>query len=393
MTKIKKFIVVLMLTATLGPVSNTYAMDADASEQESKQDAAAIRVDMTQEERVEATRVAQFSREVAEQIQAIVSPGFLPTVLGNLVSEYARPKPTKEEIKAVNTDLVNALNPYNNLSLEKVIFALNAGADPNIVHRSKSPLHMIAKAKSADIEHVVHDASLCSIAKILIEKKANVNAGQQQKYLPLSTPLILAAHYEGSVEMIQLLLDAGADINAIDGWGETALCSAVMKQSKNTTNLNKAENTTKLVKILLDRNADPDLGGHHQCDLRPLVWLIPSSEQPCLKQIDLIKLLILAGAKPDNTSFNSPFNRANNLPKLIKDMQKAKKELDQLDALRDKIDPTLLPTPLFNIMSEYALLCYDEGDEILKQEIVKRKRIREKISTRCSNNEHANADG
>jgi hypothetical protein len=379
MTKIKKLIFVLMLTAALGLITNTYAMDADASEQDCKQDAAAIRVGMTQEERVEAARVAQFSREAAEQIQAMVSPDFLPTVLGDLVSEYARPKPTKEEIKAANTDLVNALNPHVR-SLEKAICALNAGADPNIVDGGKSPLHMIAKAKSPDTEHVVHHASLCSIAKILIEKKANVNA-VQQIYLGRSTPLTLAAYYEGSVEMIQLLLDAGADINAKDSWGATALCEAVKKASKNTTNVNKAENTTKVVKILLDRNADPNLVGEFHS--RPLEWLIANSEGPCLKQIDLIKLLILAGANPNYRGIRYVFDiyysregakkiERNNLQKLMRDMQRAKQELDILDALHDKIDPTLLPTPFFNIMTEYVLTCYDEGDEILKQEFAKR---------------------
>ena len=370
MSVIKKLIIAIALAATLGPISNIYAMDADAGEEEVKEDAAEIAI-LTPQEKADAAWMVQLAHLVAAEIE----PTILPTVLGKLVSEYAIP--IKEDIKAANTDLVNALNPYIP-NLEGAILALNAGADPNLDHSGDTPLHIIAQF--ADIEHAVHHAYLCSIAKILIEKKANVNA-VQQIYLGRSTPLTLAAYYEGSVEMIQLLLDAGADINAKDSWGATALCEAVKKASKNTTNVNKAENTTKVVKILLDRNADPNLVGEFHS--RPLEWLIANSEGPCLKQIDLIKLLILAGANPNYRGIRYVFDiyysregakkiERNNLQKLMRDMQRAKQELDILDALHDKIDPTLLPTPFFNIMTEYVLTCYDEGDEILKQEFAKR---------------------
>lgn len=72
-----------------------------------------------------------------------------------------------------------------------------------------TPLHYVA---SADTEHSV------TIARILLERHAYIDAESPNK----STPLMLAAQY-GSQTMVQLLLDAGADVQLRNQLGLTAI--------------------------------------------------------------------------------------------------------------------------------------------------------------------------
>lgn len=72
-----------------------------------------------------------------------------------------------------------------------------------------APLHYAA---SADTEHSV------DIAALLLERHAYIDAESPNK----STPLMLAAQY-GSEAMVQLLLDAGADVQLRNQLGLTAV--------------------------------------------------------------------------------------------------------------------------------------------------------------------------
>ncbi len=85
---------------------------------------------------------------------------------------------------------------------------LDRGAEPNAKGRPESPLHCAA------------GASRTKVLKLLIARGGNVNhkggtAGR--------TPLHVAIRRGGSMETVKLLLENGADINALDENGETPL--------------------------------------------------------------------------------------------------------------------------------------------------------------------------
>lgn len=91
------------------------------------------------------------------------------------------------------------------LDLVQQLLALDA----TVNHPGWTPLHYAA---SADTEHSV------AIAQLLLERHAYIDAESPNQ----STPLMLAAQY-GSQSMVQLLLDAGADVQARNQLGLSAV--------------------------------------------------------------------------------------------------------------------------------------------------------------------------
>src|SRR5438046_687427 len=85
---------------------------------------------------------------------------------------------------------------------------LECGADVNQADRNGVPPLMYAAGKD-DL----------SFAKALLARHANVNARDKMGY----TALIYACEDKGSPEMVQMLLDAGADVNMKAQDGRTAL--------------------------------------------------------------------------------------------------------------------------------------------------------------------------
>jgi len=95
-------------------------------------------------------------------------------------------------------------------------------------------------------------------AKLQLTKGADVNAVSAPTEsvkvkngaiaLGLLTPLLLATAY-GPPELVEMLLDAGADINARDVRGMTPLMLAIGSD----------HNDPRIVKLLLDRGADPKI--------------------------------------------------------------------------------------------------------------------------------------
>ncbi|KAJ4245039.1 hypothetical protein NW762_014247 [Fusarium torreyae] len=94
---------------------------------------------------------------------------------------------------------------------------------------------------------------------------------------------LTAAAFDGTINIIKMLLDAGADVNSADGWalqtaaeqGHTEVVNILLERGANvnafTTNENMAQGTAlqaavesgqgDIVDILLEHGADPNLGG------------------------------------------------------------------------------------------------------------------------------------
>ena len=84
-----------------------------------------------------------------------------------------------------------------------------------------------AAATDAPLDRQLIEAAGCGdlgLVKTLLEKGANVNAKDDQGMTAL-----IAASRQGRVEVAQLLVDRDADVNAIDSAGETALVYAASK--------------------------------------------------------------------------------------------------------------------------------------------------------------------
>lgn len=70
------------------------------------------------------------------------------------------------------------------------------------------------------------------------------------------TPLHIAADY-GRLDFAKALLDSGVDIDTINVWGNTPLWMAVY-------NYNKTNTPGAIIRLLLERGADPNRGEGHQ---------------------------------------------------------------------------------------------------------------------------------
>jgi ankyrin repeat protein len=106
---------------------------------------------------------------------------------------------------------------------------LERGADPNLVDASGATALMWA---IPDVEK----------ARLLLAHHANVNARSATQ----RTALLVAAAYPGTVNLLRLLLDGGADLHAQDRAGATALALAVRSAD------------VEVVRFLVDRGLDPN---------------------------------------------------------------------------------------------------------------------------------------
>jgi uncharacterized protein len=128
--------------------------------------------------------------------------------------------------------------------VETVRLLLAAGADPNSRQRAEAtPLFAAARKGNADvvkalleagadakaIDHVgataLHEACIAraeAVAALLVAAHASVNARDS---ILLESPLHLAATF-GAVGVVGRLLDAGAEVDALDGTGASALWRA-----------------------------------------------------------------------------------------------------------------------------------------------------------------------
>jgi ankyrin repeat protein len=146
-------------------------------------------------------------------------------------------------------------------AVDEVGRLLTGGVSPNVVDVEGTPALMSAtlfadvKTVKALLEHGADpdrvDASGATAlmwaipdpekVRLLLAHGANVNARSATE----RTPLLVAASYPGTVDLLRLLLDRGADLRAQDRTGATALALAVRSAD------------VEVVRFLADRGLDP----------------------------------------------------------------------------------------------------------------------------------------
>jgi ankyrin repeat protein len=138
---------------------------------------------------------------------------------------------------------------------------LDRGADPNAANKTGSTALMWAVP---DLEKV----------KLLVEHGADVNARSNNLG---RTPLLIAAGYPGSTELLRFLLDKGADLHAKDKNGEHALNKAASRAD------------VEVVRFLVERGMDVNEPG--SSGGLPLSRAMPRSYLPS------VEFLLDRGAK------------------------------------------------------------------------------------------------
>lgn len=160
-----------------------------------------------------------------------------------------------------HTVLYHALEPRP-LRTDILQLLLDAGMNPTLMFWAIQPLS-VTHEKSAAL----------TILNVLIDAGADVNARGEMGL----TPLIYAACGGGSHQLIQLLLRSGADVNAIvEATGMTALACAVKMKD------------TEAVRLLIE--ADADLEMVDNSGNTPLMIAKSNGSD------EIVKLIIEAGA-------------------------------------------------------------------------------------------------
>lgn len=152
--------------------------------------------------------------------------------------------------KIGDTPLTDAITFGHN---EIVELLLNAGADPTIQDSFMHNAMWIACS--------MNNAAAVSL---LLQKGEAVN----QQYADKSTPLIVAAMFVADADLLEVLLEAGADCNARDNAGYTAMTHCVMNGKLDE------------VATLLKHGADLTI---HTTDGRSYIDFIDSIEDESLK--------------------------------------------------------------------------------------------------------------
>ncbi|QAA34088.1 ankyrin repeat domain-containing protein [Clostridium manihotivorum] len=123
----------------------------------------------------------------------------------------------------------------------------------------------------------------------LVESVIDQGVDKNSKNEDERTPLIYSL-LKGRNEIAKLLIDKGADVNAIDKYKDTALNEAIL----NVARTNKNEGNIDIIKMLLDKGADLN---SPKVDKTPLQWASETN-------VDVVKLLL--DYKADvNISFKS----------------------------------------------------------------------------------------
>jgi ankyrin repeat protein len=225
-----------------------------------------------------------------------------------------------------NTALILAARPAN--SHRTVEWLLSHGADAMATNQFGATA-LMAAAASGDERSV----------RLLIKHGADVNAQPSANEMGFvlggGRSALMWAAYRGDVTILKLLIDAGADVNGVGGLGSplaqaawadrTAAAQVLIERGARVdqagprdgyTPLHWAVSTedrdTALVKLLLDHQADPNLGGGDNVDAFLDVSQTPLMLARRRGDTPVLALLSAAGATnatPDRITVKAPLAR------------------------------------------------------------------------------------
>ena len=164
-----------------------------------------------------------------------------------------------------------------------------------------------ADADQADVVKALLDAGASVDARSASASFARRNAGLTRLSLGEWTPLMYAAR-DGAMKAGRVLLDRGAEVNAVDPDGATALVLAIINYHYD------------FAQMLLDYKADPNLADttgmaalFAAVDMSSLPWMFGRPERPAQSKVtalELIESLLKHGANPNAALTSVQIQRA-----------------------------------------------------------------------------------
>lgn len=210
--------------------------------------------------------------------------------------EAAAAKPTIDllpdiEIAAVDQTLIDAVNAG---AAAEAARSLDEGANPDLVQLSGYPI-----LKTAVMEAI--DSGDYEIVQLLLDRGADANQldGSGNAILPLAAGA-------GKLELAQILLDAGADASGTMSFNVEDI--DLLKQAPAIMHA-ASSNNPDLVKLLIEHGADPnqtEAGGY-----RTALHVAAVLDRPAI-----IEMLLQNGADPDPPGSRTPLHFASEYQKV-----------------------------------------------------------------------------
>lgn len=212
--------------------------------------------------------------------------------------------------------LIAAMHGYTPI----VQFLLDHGADPNASNSTGDTVLMYA-APFTDVTKLLLEAGAdISIRQPIInpvdiknmnwkarwqilKKLHRLHRGFSTQLYRGDSPLMRAAD-RGSLEAITLLVEAGADINERDNWGDTALLRVVILVTDPFNPMHNSESLIETIKVLLSLGADPNV-------VEPLYGDTPLTRASRVRATEIVEILLDGRANPNlrqGTSGETPIS-------------------------------------------------------------------------------------
>jgi ankyrin repeat protein len=128
------------------------------------------------------------------------------------------------------------------------LFLLNAGVSINSRKLNPYDIH------DTPLEYAIDNGANKAVLELLIKHGAYVNSFEYNGWTPLMT-----AAYKSNVDAVEVLVMAGADIDAFDERGETALHIAFDRILESKTPMEHYHDTRKIIDILLKAGSNPNI--------------------------------------------------------------------------------------------------------------------------------------